>query len=81
MLDTATYDPVVGQMSAGLEALAAGDRSGWFGSALSDLGEVMALRERLEAETLRLVTEWDRSRAWEADGALRHRHGWRSCSR
>ena len=71
MFDTVTYDPVVGQMSAGLEALAAEDRSGWFGSALSDrLGEVMALRERFEAETLRLLAEWDRSRAWEADGAL-----------
>ncbi len=30
----------------------------------------MELRERLDAELIRLVGEWDRKRAWEADGML-----------
>ena len=31
---------------------------------------VLAIRERLDAEVLRLVGQWDRDRGWEIDGAL-----------
>jgi hypothetical protein len=47
------------------------DRSGWSGAARS--AEVLALlekRERLEAELLQAVGEWDRDQCWAADDAL-----------
>jgi len=66
-----TKDSWSTRLSAGVDALAGENRAGWHGMELSArLGEVMELRERLEAETLRLLGEWDRARAWEADGAL-----------
>jgi hypothetical protein len=34
------------------------------------LQELPEVRERLDAEVLRLVGSWDRDRAWEIDGAL-----------
>jgi len=71
MFDRLTYDEPVARIRTGIEALASEDRSGWFGSALSErLAEAITLRERLQAEILRLTGQWDRSRAWEADGAL-----------
>lgn len=71
MFDTVAHDEPIAQIAAGIEALAAEDRSGWLGPALSErLSEAISLRERLDAEIVRLTGEWDRSRAWEADGAL-----------
>jgi hypothetical protein len=63
-------DPVL-QIRLGIAALAGEDRDGWTGSALSErVVEVVEIRERLDAELLRLVGSWDRDRAWEIDGAL-----------
>jgi Domain of unknown function (DUF222)/HNH endonuclease len=54
----------------GLSELAAEDRSGWSAPARSArLLELLQARERLEAETLRCLGEWDASRAWAEDGA------------
>jgi hypothetical protein len=53
-----------------LSELAAEDRSGWSGPACSTwLLELLQARERLEAETLRCLGEWDASKAWAEDGA------------
>ena len=51
--------------------LAGEDRSGWSGAARSErvLG-LMEAAERLQAELLRAVGEWDRVAAWGEDGAL-----------
>ena len=63
-------DPLV-QMRWGVAALASEDRQDWTGTAKSErLSELLELRERLDAEALRLVGEWDRDRAWEIDGSL-----------
>ena len=55
----------------GIALLAGEDRSGWTGSdraaLVLELGEVS---ERLEAERVRAVGEWDAVTAWVADGAL-----------
>lgn len=67
---TDSGDPIA-QMRTGVTALAAENRQGWTGTAKSErLVELLELRERLDAETLRLVGEWDRDRAWEIDGSL-----------
>ncbi|MDJ0953668.1 MAG: DUF222 domain-containing protein [Acidimicrobiia bacterium] len=59
------------QIRAGIDQLAGEDRSGWTSGSLSErLTEAMALRQQLDARILRITGEWDRSRAWEADGAL-----------
>jgi hypothetical protein len=34
------------------------------------MAQVISIRERLDAEIIRLTADWDRSRVWEADGAL-----------
>ena len=53
-----------------LTELAAEDRSGWSAPARSArLLELLQARERLEAETLRCLGEWDASRAWAEEGA------------
>ncbi len=63
-------DPVL-QMRLAVAELAGEDREGWTGSALSErLKELLEVRERLDAELLRLTGQWDRERAWEIDGAL-----------
>jgi hypothetical protein len=63
-------DPVLG-MRLCVAALSAEDRDHWLGSALSErVMELMEIRERLDAEILRLIGLWDRGRAWEIDGAL-----------
>lgn len=63
-------DPVP-QIRLGIAGLAGEDRNGWTGSALSErVVELFEIRERLEAELLRLVGAWDRVRAWEIDGSL-----------
>ncbi len=71
MFDPVNSDEPIATIRRGIEGLAGEDRSGWSSGALSDrLAEVAATREALEAESLRLTAEWDRRRAWEADGAL-----------
>lgn len=63
-------DPVL-QTRMGVAALAGEDRDGWTGGALSErVAEVIEIKERLQAELLRLVGTWDRDRAWEIDGSL-----------
>ncbi len=63
-------DPVL-QIRMGIAALAGEDRHGWTGGGLSErLLELLEVRERLDAELLRLVAGWDRDRVWEIDGAL-----------
>src|SRR2546421_7922809 len=58
-------------MFDGLVELAAEDRSGWSAGARSArLGELLKARERLEAETLRCLGEWDAAKAWADDGAF-----------
>ncbi len=53
-----------------LANVAAEDRSRWSPQARSArLLELLKARERLEAETLRCLGEWDAARAWTEDGA------------
>ena len=66
---TVSEDPVKG-LRERLEVLAGEDRSGWTGSALSELVVgLAAVVERAEAELLRVVGEWDAAGAWELEGA------------
>ena len=59
------------QIRMATAVLATENRSSWTGHSLSErLAEVLEVRERLDAELLRLVGTWDRNRAWEIDGAL-----------
>lgn len=63
-------DPAL-QIQLGIAALAGEDRSSWTGTAKSDrLVELLEIRERLDAEMLRLAATWDHDRAWEIDGSL-----------
>jgi hypothetical protein len=63
-------DPVL-QIRMGIAALAGEDRDSWTGTAMSErLGELLEVRERLDAEVVRLAGSWDRDRAWEIDEAL-----------
>ncbi len=59
------------QIRLGIAALADEDRASWTGLAKSErLLELLEIRERFDAEVLRLTGSWDRDRAWEIDGAL-----------
>jgi hypothetical protein len=63
-------DPVL-QIRLGIAGLTGEDRDGWTGASLSErVTEVVEVRERLDAELLRLIASWDRDRAWEIDGTL-----------
>ena len=63
-------DPVL-QIRMAIAVLAGEGRESWTGGALSErLVELLEVRERFDAELLRLVGSWDRGRAWEIDGAL-----------
>ncbi len=65
-----TADPVL-QIRLGLAALASEDRDLWTGVAKSErLQELLEIRERVDAELIRLTASWDWDRAWEIDGAL-----------
>ncbi len=69
--DAAWDDEAATLLSRGVKALSAEDRRGWSQGVLSDrLREVAALKERLEAEYVRLVADWDQTQAWAVDGAL-----------
>jgi hypothetical protein len=62
---------MIERMFAELAEVAAEDRSGWSAPARSaQLLELLESRERLEAETLRCLGEWDGARAWADDGAF-----------
>jgi hypothetical protein len=51
--------------------LAGEDRGLWTGVTKSErLQELLEVRERLDAEMLRLAGDWDQDRGWEIDGAL-----------
>ncbi len=66
----AGFDPLK-TIEQGLAGLAAEDRAGWPAVAKSErVTHLLALQERLNAEVLRLVGEWDRDHAWETDGSL-----------
>ncbi|HEX5587519.1 MAG TPA: DUF222 domain-containing protein [Acidimicrobiia bacterium] len=55
----------------GVEALASEDRREWNGAARSDrLLEILGSLDRLHAEALRAIGEWDARQDWLADGAL-----------
>lgn len=59
------------QIRMGIAALAGENHDGWSGTAKSErLVELLEIRERLDAEVLRLAGSWDRDRAWEIDGFL-----------
>lgn len=59
------------RIKAALAALNAEDREQWTSTALSErVVELVELQERLAAEVLRVVGQWDHTRAWEADGSL-----------
>ncbi|MDJ0952718.1 MAG: DUF222 domain-containing protein, partial [Acidimicrobiia bacterium] len=67
---TDSGDPVL-QMRMATAALAAEDRTNWTGPEKSErLQELLDIKERFDAEVLRLTGSWDRDRAWEIDGAL-----------
>jgi hypothetical protein len=71
MFDSINQAEPISQIRNGIDALAGEARSSWPAVALSErLSEVAELRNQLDAEALRLMGEWDRRRAWEADGAL-----------
>jgi hypothetical protein len=53
-------DPVL-QIRRGIATLASENRGGWTGTALSErVAELIEIRERFDAELLRLVGSWDR---------------------
>lgn len=55
----------------GFEGLAVEDRAEWSGAARSErLLEVLDIAERVQAEVLRSLGEWDAAQDWLADGAL-----------
>ena len=64
------FDPVA-QLSVAVKDVAAEDRDGWPGLALSD--RVLGLAgesERLQVEVVRVLAQWDQAMAWALDGAL-----------
>jgi len=57
-------------LQSAVAAIAATDRGGWNSSARSEeLVELLGVRERLDAEVLRLTGEWEAAKDWAADGA------------
>ena len=64
------HDPVT-RIRREIDELAEEDRAGWTAGALCDrVEELLQLQDELRTEVLRLIGAWDRSRAWEIDGAL-----------
>ncbi len=61
---------VVAELRVGIKGLAAEGRAGWSSLARSDrVLDVLGASERLEAERVRAVAEWDAAGAWADDGA------------
>ena len=64
-------DDPIEQIRLAVKELAAEDRREWTGSARSDhLVELLEVAERLQAEIIRSVAEWDARADWAIDGAL-----------
>lgn len=64
------HDPVAG-LAAAVEAVASEDRDGWSGAARSaHLVELLAVRDRVEAEVLRALGEWDGAAAFAEEGSM-----------
>ena len=63
-------DPVP-EISSLVSALAGEERAGWPAAALSArLVELAGLAERVDAEVVRCVGQWDAAKAWAEDGAV-----------
>ncbi len=61
---------VVAELRMGIKGLAAEERHGWSSLARSDrVLDVLGANERLEAERVRAVAEWNAAGAWANDGA------------
>ncbi len=68
--DPMVRDPIT-QIEAEIERLSTDDYREWLSSALSDrVRRLGRARERLEAEYLRCLAEWDHQGAWGIDGSL-----------
>ena len=68
--DPRTPDPVAGLAEA-VEAVASEPRDGWSNAARSaHLVELLGLRDRVEAEVLRALGEWDGAAAFAEEGAM-----------
>ena len=68
--DGAGFDPLK-TIEEGLAGLAVEDWAEWPVAARSEqVTQLLALRERLDAEVVRLVGTWDRDHGWELDGSL-----------
>jgi hypothetical protein len=67
------------QIRLATKELAAEDRRSWSGAARSELvGELLEVMERLQAEVLRCVGDWDRGADWALNGFLSPR-SWLAC--
>ncbi len=63
------FDPVA-ELRVSIKGLAAEERAGWSSLARSDrVLDVLGATERIEAERVRAVAEWDAAGAWADDGA------------
>jgi hypothetical protein len=63
-------DDALAQIRVCVQELAGEDRSAWAGPArAARVLELAATVERLEAELVRAIGDWDRDRAWQADEA------------
>ncbi|NNL48726.1 MAG: DUF222 domain-containing protein [Acidimicrobiia bacterium] len=66
-----SVDDRVDSLRRGVKGLTGEDYQGWLPSRLSEqVRELATVRERLEAEYVRLLAEWDRQSAWAVDGSL-----------
>ena len=64
-------DDPIEQIRLAVKDLDAEDRRAWSGAARSDqLVELLEVAERLQAEIVRAVGEWDARTDWALDGAL-----------
>jgi len=66
-------DDPIEQIRLAVKALDAEDRREWPGAARSDqLVELLDVAERLQAQIVRAVSEWDARADWALDGAPSH---------
>src|SRR5215510_2306990 len=63
--------PGIELIRQGLALVAEEDRFGWSGAArAAAVLELVDVAERLDAERLRAIGQWDADQSWRADGAL-----------